>query len=138
MTGEISLAVFKKNRETLIIWRPGGERWSLPGGKARLGEGPREALFRELGEQFTDLRIHGSPVVLLHFESIIGKSQAITIFLTDVSDIVVPNPQEIADARWIDPLTAKHYQLSDEENEALNMLQELQGRSRCRPPKILD
>jgi ADP-ribose pyrophosphatase YjhB (NUDIX family) len=80
------------------------DRWTLPGGFVRFGEGPAEGLLREIREELgADARIAS----LLAVRSKLGAHTQLhwTQFFYRVTlrGEIIPNPDEISEARFVHP-----------------------------------
>lgn len=131
-----SRAVIEKSGTTLIIQKRGSSRWLFPGGTVSPGEDPWETLSRVLDEQFTNCPIAGPLVILPNSEP------QTTIFLVKVDGVVVPNPQEITDARWVDPVAKRQeYKLSRSIIGSIKLLRKKRvelARQLSKPPPVLE
>ena len=127
----VSTAIIRRDGKILIVREPNKKQWSLPGGTAIGGEGPRETLTRELREEFPELRIRNSPRPFRHFPISTVNHREVHIFLVEVTGEATPNPKEIAEARWVFDPIAEGYNLPSQVIRALLSL-----RIRPPPPEI--
>lgn len=79
------------------------DRWTLPGGFLRFGETPSEGLLRELREEIgVDATIEG----LVNVDSKLGRHTCLhwimLFYRVRVDDEPTPNPDEIAEIRFVD------------------------------------
>ncbi len=83
------------------------DRWTLPGGFIRFGEGPAEGLLREIQEE---LRVNARIDEMLSVHSKLGAHTLLhwTQFFYRVTLLgsIDPNPDEIAEARFFKPKEA--------------------------------
>lgn len=84
--------------KVLLVRKPEA-KWTLPGGKIEIDEGPTEAALRELSEE-TGLASDALEFLATHkFDS-----RAHHVFRLAVPDSLAAHPQnEIADCRWFSP-----------------------------------
>jgi 8-oxo-dGTP pyrophosphatase MutT (NUDIX family) len=79
--------------------------WELPGGGTRRGESPLDTVRRELREE---LHVNVAQATFLGVRSGPGRygGTQISYFLAEIDDrAVVPDPIEIAEVAWFDPLS---------------------------------
>jgi len=103
----VSEGVFIQNGLVLLLKGSRGltkDRWTLPGGFVRFGEGPVEGLLREIREE---LGVHAEVGDLLTVRSKLGEHTLLhwTQFFYRVTLFgeITPNPDEIAEARFFEP-----------------------------------
>ena len=103
----VSEGVFIQNGRVLLLKGSRGltkDRWTLPGGFVRFGEDPVEGLLREISEE---LGVRAEIGDLLAVRSKLGQHTLLhwTQFFYQVTivDEIVPNPDEIAEARFFEP-----------------------------------
>ncbi len=80
------------------------DRWTLPGGFVRFGEGPEDGLLREIREE---LSVSAQILSLLAVRSKLGANTKLhwTQFFYRVllNGEICPNPDEISEARFVEP-----------------------------------
>jgi len=95
-------------RQQRILLVKGGrgltkDRWTLPGGFLRFGESPREGVLRELREE---IGAEGAIRGLLHVDSKLGRHTGLhwimLFYRIQIDGDPVPNPDEIAEVRFVD------------------------------------
>ena len=103
----VSEGVFIQNELVLLLKGSRGltkDRWTLPGGFVRFGEGPVDGLLREIREE---LGVHAEIGDLLAVRSKLGEHTLLhwTQFFYRVTlfGAIAPNPDEIAEARFFEP-----------------------------------
>lgn len=103
----VSEGVFIQNGLVLLLKGNRGltkDRWTLPGGFVRFGEGPVDGLLREIEEE---LGVHAEIGDLLAVRSKLGEHTLLhwTQFFYRVTlfGVITPNPDEIAEARFFEP-----------------------------------
>ena len=103
----VSEGVFIQNGLVLLLKGGRGltkDRWTLPGGFVRFGEGPVDGLLREIEEE---LGVHAEIGSLLAVRSKLGEHTLLhwTQFFYRVTIFgdIKPNPDEIAEAQFFEP-----------------------------------
>ena len=87
----------------------GGEAWTLPGGRARIGEDPREAVAREVAEETTLEIVAGDPIGAYSFTWNEETNGVVaTIFECELIDGTVdigenPEDEPIVGYDWLTP-----------------------------------
>ncbi|MCW8383536.1 NUDIX hydrolase [Streptomyces justiciae] len=97
----VAAAIVQQGRLLVVSKKAAPEVFYLPGGKPDPGEGPMEALARELDEELGVRPLH--PRFLADVEALAALERVpmkMTVFHTSISQ--VPRPAaELADLRWI-------------------------------------
>jgi len=103
----VTEGVFMQNGLVLLLMGSRGltkDRWTLPGGFVRFGEGPVDGLVREIREELGVCAEIGS---LLAVRSKLGEHTLLhwTQFFYNVTLFgeITPNPDEISEARFFEP-----------------------------------
>jgi len=106
----VTEGVFLQGDRLLVLKGSRGltkDRWTLPGGFVRFGEGPADGLLREITEE---LGVTGEILSLLAVRSKLGEHTRLhwTQFFYRVAlrGELSPNPDEIAEVRYVDPRQA--------------------------------
>jgi len=90
------------------------DRWTLPGGFLRFGESPRDGVLRELREE---AGVGGTIEGLIDVRSKLGQHTRLhwvmLFYRVRIDGEPVPNPDEIAEARFVDLVEARKL-VSDE------------------------
>lgn len=90
--------ICRRDGKVLLV-RKAAAKWTLPGGKIEIDEGPVEAAMRELSEE-TGLTAAALEYLALHEFA----SRAHHVFCLDVPASLAATPcNEIADCRWFSP-----------------------------------
>ncbi|MFC2078584.1 NUDIX domain-containing protein [Candidatus Bipolaricaulota bacterium] len=103
----VSEGVFFRDGLVLVLKGSRGltkDRWTLPGGFVRFGEGPVDGLLREIGEELgTDAEIGD----LLAVRSKLGEHTLLHwiqfFYRITIIGEIKPNPDEIAEACFVEP-----------------------------------
>ena len=114
MVTDVVAAVFKRNGKILVARRSSGRlagKWEFPGGKVEHGESARQALKREIKEEFgiqievgpflaeSLFRINGDPFRLLVFHAATGTLD------------LIPTDHDRID--WVEPARLTSYDLAE-------------------------
>ena len=106
----VSEGVYIKDGLVLLLKGSRGltkDRWTLPGGFVRFGEGPEEGLAREIQEE---LGVHANVGDLLAVRSKLGQYTqwhwTQFFYRVDIIGRLRPDPDEIAEARFFKPAEA--------------------------------
>jgi 8-oxo-dGTP diphosphatase len=79
------------------------DRWTLPGGFVRFGESPRDGVLRELREE---IGVHATIEELIDVRSKLGQHTCLhwimIFYRVRIDGEPMPNPDEIAEARFVD------------------------------------
>jgi 8-oxo-dGTP diphosphatase len=112
--------ILKDGRILLALRRKGkhqGPKWELPGGKVDPGEDPRQALRRELEEEFGVQAQIGECLGSTRFRE---RTLDLLILLFRINhleeDLVLREHQEV---RWVEPAKVEHYDLVDSDRQLL-------------------
>ena len=112
--------IWRDGKILLALRRPGrhmGPKWELPGGKVDPGEDPRDALRRELEEEFG-------------VQAQIGECLGSTRFRQEALDLLIllfrinrldeePVLREHQAIRWVEPEKVEHFDLVDSDRRLL-------------------
>jgi len=84
------------------------DRWTLPGGFLRFGESPHDGVLRELWEE---IGVSATVEELLHVGSKLGRHThlhwTMVFYRVRIDGEPTPNPDEIAEVRFVDPGEAR-------------------------------
>lgn len=110
------------------------DRWTLPGGFLRFGESPRDGVLRELREEIS---VDATVEELIDVRSKLGQNTGLhwsmIFFRVRIDGEPVPNPDEIAEARFVDLDEARALVSDQLMCSAIDMIAGL-GRSSPRAP----
>jgi len=132
MSSDRSVAAILVQRGRLFLARrgPGGQlggKWEFPGGKVEPGEGDREALARELVEEF-GARVRVGELV--GEESFVhrGRPRALAAYLAELEPGSPLVPQEHVELRWAKPEELAGLDLVDSDRKLLPFIERALGR----------
>lgn len=130
----IVLAIIHKEGEVLLIKRARQDElvpeltWAFPGGKVRPEENIHQSLIREVKEEIgIDIEIERhlgarnyptKPVVLQDYYLCRPR---------DSEPLITPEPEEVAEIRWVKAAEARSYFTSDIAPQVLEILAEIAG-----------
>jgi 8-oxo-dGTP diphosphatase len=122
----VTAALIEKNGKILLALRKAGKhmgpKWELPGGKVDPGEDPKEALRRELEEEFAVQAEVGEHLGSTRFRE---KNLDLQILLYRVSRLagtIVLREHEAV--RWVEPGQIDDYDLVDSDRKLLRKFRE--------------
>ena len=89
-------------------------RWTLPGGFLRFGETPEECVLREIDEE---VGVTGTIIAFAGVRSKLGRQSrlhwTLLFYQVSIEGTPRPNPDEIAEVRFVDPARAEEMLLDE-------------------------
>jgi mutator protein MutT len=118
---QVTAALIAKEGKILLALRRAGkhmgQRWELPGGKVDPGENPKQALSRELQEEF-DIRVRvGEYLGSIRFQADRLDLQVRLYRVTHVAGEF--DLREHEELRWVDPEQLEAYDLVDSDRQVI-------------------
>ena len=120
----VTAALIEKEGKILLALRKAGKhmgrKWELPGGKVDPGEDPRQALRRELEEEFSvDAQI-GECLGSAHFKESRLDLEILLFRITRIAGSFVLREHEAI--RWVEPGQVEDYDLVDSDRKLFRKL----------------
>lgn len=118
---QVTAALIEKGGKILLALRRTGkhmgQRWELPGGKVDPGENPKQALHRELEEEF-NIRVQiGEYLGSIRFQE---GSLDLQVRLYRVTHVAGEfDLREHEDIRWVEPAQVEAYDLVDSDRRLI-------------------
>ena len=118
---QVTAALIEKGGKILLALRRAGkhmgQRWELPGGKVDPGENPKQALHRELEEEF-NIRVQiGEYLGSIRFQEGCLDLQVRLYRVTHVAGEF--DLREHEDIRWVEPAQVEAYDLVDSDRRLI-------------------
>lgn len=118
---QVTAALIEKGGKILLALRRAGkhmgQRWELPGGKVDSGENPKQALHRELEEEF-NIRVQiGEYLGSICFQEGCLDLQVHLYRVTHVAGEF--DLREHEDIRWVEPAQVEAYDLVDSDRRLI-------------------
>lgn len=127
----VAAAVLVRDGKVLLSRRLSGAHlaglWEFPGGKVEEGEGPREALMRELREELGVIAHVGDCLDVVHHVYAEAQREVVLLFFTCelAPDSPEPRELEVAELAWVGPDELPRYEFPPADLPLLTRVREL-------------